>query len=555
MAAKWRKPGRANGRAVEPLNGRRLTSILIALFALIAFYWLAWVTGATFAYQGLALDTCWLIRLGETISVTGAVPKVDPYTFTLPTTLPATLPASLLIPTHEAKPFVLYQWLSEVVFYNVYHYFDAKGLLVFCAWITALTFLTIPLRSSLRNSSSLLWSAVLIILAVLSAYFRYLVRPEIFTCFLLVLWLALLRPLRVEVDDGAEAAPYRGINWIVVVCLTVCSFVWCNMHSGFISGLILLAIYAMAFSGQDIYQGRRFSSRTRTIFLALPTCVLATLFNPYGIGLWLYLPNLFFSPVNDHINELRPLDWQALIGMHPFLLCFMVLSYTGVAFRVWQWRNSLARVFSPLSFMSIAIILIATGLCIFRRRLISISVLLMLFESTNFMFPVQAPGKSSTELWHRKISYVVLELLVLCFAWRGVVDVSLSGIPIVIPQFTRVVVPPFKGVEFLEKNYQGGRIFSSADLSNMLEFYIKPKAAIFADTRYDAYPIDILRQQEVILKAIGNWRELIDSYKITWIFVRSDAPVGTKLEGDPKWVLVYKDSQCKILKRQQGETK
>lgn len=205
--------------------------------------------------------------------------------------------------------------------------------------------------------------------------------------------------------------------------------------------------------------------------------------------------------------------------------------------------------------MSVAIMLIATGLCIICRRLISISVLLMVFESTNFMFPFRAPGKWSRELWNRKISYVVLELLVLCFAWRGVIDVSLSGVPIVVPQIRREVVPPFKGVEFLEKNYQGGRIFSSADLSDMLEFYIKPKAAIFADTRFDAYPTEILRQQEIILKAIGNWRELIDSYKIAWIFVRSDAAVGVKLEGDPEWVLVYKDSQCKILKRKQGEKK
>src|SRR5271163_483862 len=292
MAAKKRKPVRAKARAVEPVKGRRLTSILIALFTLAAFYLLAWVTGAAFACQGLSLDTCWLIRLGEIISSTGQVPKVDPYTFTLPTI------------TYEAKPFILYQWLSEVVFYNIYHYFQAKGLLVFSAWITALTFLTIPLRSSLRPNSSLLWSAILIILAALSAYFRCLVRPEIFSCFFLVLWLALLRPLRLEVEGGAEAATPCGIDWIVVVCLTVSSLVWCNMHSGFISGLILLAIYAIGFSLQDLSHGRRLSSRARTISLAVLTCVLATLFNPYGIGLWLYLPNLFFAPVNDLINEL-----------------------------------------------------------------------------------------------------------------------------------------------------------------------------------------------------------------------------------------------------------
>lgn len=81
------------------MTNTRVVASTVAALALL--YLLAVRNGAVAVVQGFKwVDTCWLLRMGEIISSAGAIPRTDPLTFT------------------SSSPFVVYQWLSEVLLFR-----------------------------------------------------------------------------------------------------------------------------------------------------------------------------------------------------------------------------------------------------------------------------------------------------------------------------------------------------------------------------------------------------------------------------------------------------
>ena len=128
-------------------------------------------------------------------------------------------------------------------------------------------------------------------------------RPEIFTAFFLVIFLALLQRQRIKLLIDSTASTSSSIDKQSLTAMTLLMVLWCNLHTGFVIGIALLAIYSIAFYIEDHLSKRLPSGATKTVFSGLIACLFASLFNPYGAGLWLYLPHLFFAAINRHIPE------------------------------------------------------------------------------------------------------------------------------------------------------------------------------------------------------------------------------------------------------------
>ena len=103
--------------------------------------------------------------------------------------------------------------------------------------------------------------------------------------------------------------------------MSVLMVLWCNLHTGFTSGLIVLVLYVVFGSLQWVLTKRRGASPYLTACVTLFSTLLATLINPIGIGLWQYLPRLFFGQFNKTIVELQPLGLNDLkkSGLVPVL--------------------------------------------------------------------------------------------------------------------------------------------------------------------------------------------------------------------------------------------
>jgi len=524
-------------------NILRKKAIVVTVVGILIIYFLALRTGAAFVYFGLVSpDTCWLLKLGSIIAGSGAIPKTDPFTFTLP------LYASI----GEPQSYVVYQWLSEVVFFLGFHVYQFSGLLAAAAILTAIAYLIIPLRACVKLNAPPIWSFLAIAAASTAANLRSFIRPEIFSCLFLSAWLWLLLPLRSRLSENSEDGATNDIDWKIVVSLCLLMVVWCNMHSGFVSGIIVLAIYAFSSWLDDRRTRRKIGGSTKTLLIGLAASSLASLINPYGIGLWLYLPHLFFAPINADIRELQGIPSTELFQPLRFpVVCLVALCLGAIALVLIQNRKSLSKYLrSPLHLSNIFMVALAIFLCFTKRRLVNLCGIIMLFETAHFIRNRQADVAWPPLFWQKKLSYLVVELMILILVPRGVYDIANKAVTLCLPEPTIEFQPPLKGMLFFNKIYDGGRIFSSIQISDMLDLYFSPKNSIFMDTRLDIYSDKIRNDFETICSARGNWRELLDKYQIKWVFVGPSAQLGSSLENERGWSTIYKDSAAKILKRQ-----
>jgi hypothetical protein len=356
--------------------------------------------------------------------------------------------------------------------------------------------------------------------------------------------LALLQPLR---EKAADTSPASSIRWGRIAALSVLMALWSNLHSGFVSGVILIAFYALSFLFADVMAKKPLSGDTKTLLLATVFSSLATLLNPYGIGLWLYLPHLFFMPINSEIDECKPLITLTLYRSIYFVgLAAICCSALGIkAYKTWKEDPALLR--SPLKQSGLLLVLIAICLGFWMRRLTPLAAIVMVMETANYIGDRVKVQCWLDSFWKRKASYVVFELAMFVFAASGVF--ALAGNSVSIPGATQDFTPPFSAIHAFTKEYKGGRVFSSLPISDMLDLYWGPHAAMFIDSRMDAYSNDIIQDYLSVLYGKDNWRDVLDHYQIKWIFLSPDKPVCHLLETQPEWESIYKDSNALIYRR------
>jgi hypothetical protein len=513
-------------------------TILTTILAMVVMYVLALRTGAASVLFGYVwADTCWLLKLGQLIFEKAAIPQADLFSFTLP----------LCAQQGNPQPYVVYQWLAELIFYCLYGWFKAAGLLVAVALIMTLAFLTIPFRWCIRSNAPIAWSLLAVGAASLSANVRCIVRPEIFTFLNLAICLALLQPQRDRVLLDIDSRNH--IDWKFVGALTFLIIAWSNLHSGFVTGIILVAIYALSFSLEDLIAKRTLSGATKSLLLGLVCACIGSLINPYGIGLWLYLPHLFFMPINAQIDECKPLIGLDLNRAIYFIVTTVLCcGASALAFhRIWKSDRQALK--SPVRQSSLFIVLVATAMGFWMRRLTPIAALIMVFETASYIGDKTKIRGWLSSFWTKRRSCLIFELVMLILAGQGVAALAGKAVPVNIPSYTKEFSPPFSAIGFFMKTYSHGRIFSSLPISDMLDMYWGPHAALFIDSRMDAYSEEIIDHYLTILYAKRGWRELLDQLQIEWVFLSPDKPVCQLLEHEPGWDIVYKDSTARILRR------
>ena len=287
----------------------RLSSIL-ARIILSAFFLTLVVSGIFIG--GTAFhdpDTCWLLGLGRFICENHAIPKVEPFSYTF---------ADL------NRPLVLYQWLTECCFYLAVKFGGLAALLSLISLSTMAAFIVLPLKLFARAKSNWLAALGIIFVGLSAASFHFLARPEIFSYVFLSVLLFLLSSHRLARRSLAQGVT-PPINWRFVGGLFVLMVFWSNCHTGFVSGLVVLLVYLLA----DIFGRLVFRLKPvcdQTVVIAFVSGVAASLFNPYGTGLWGYIPSLFFADFNKMIDELHAVSLKSP-EFYPFILLLVIFAF------------------------------------------------------------------------------------------------------------------------------------------------------------------------------------------------------------------------------------
>ncbi len=512
---------------------------------LILLLFLPFVLGCFVGGVGLHdPDTCWLLALGRYIFEHHALPATDPFSYSFA--------------LQAGKPFVMYQWLSELAFYCAYRLGGLSSLLMCTALVLGQSFLVFPLRVAAR-SAPLTMACWMMILGVCSACFHFLVRPEIASYFFMGICLVLMR----RVYKAKSTDP---VQWLTVAAFTLLLLVWANAHSAFVLGLILQITVLIVSGLQSLIEKRPFRGSWKTATLSVICSTLVTLCNPYGLGLWSYLPGLFFAKFNYRIAELRPIRLSDLneFTYYPFVL--LVLTCIVIIVRSITNAKRKNQAFCWSSAIAIVICVFYGVTC---RRIIPFAVLIMiaqaaeLFDDKPIALVEPIPGEperldrpaySFAADFEKKFANIFNPLT---FVWPiTVVALSLAGcfftftrvVSPTMPQSSTAFIAPVKAIDFLREHRPIGNVLNDAQFGDMLIWYA-PEIPVFIDTRYDMHGEQMAADYVSMMSGTHNWGDLYRRYKIDWLFLPPTAEILDQLKTDANWKVEFEDKSAIVLSR------
>lgn len=485
-------------------------------------------------------DTCWLLSLGRYIFEHGALPNTDPFSYTFA--------------LQPGKPFVMYQWLTELAFFCSYKLGGLSALLMFCALVLGQAFLVFPFRLFAKNGP-INMAALLTIAGVVASCFHYLARPEISSYLCMAVCLALLHRIY-SIDT-------KRISWGMVAAVTGLMLIWTNAHSAFVLGLTLQTAFFVISGLQQYVSKVRADGALKTGGVALLGSLLASVLTPYGFGLWSYLPSLFFANFNYRIDELRPISVGDLkeFTYWPFvLICLVSLVLIARAVKAAKSQG-----FS-FPWCNIFVIIVAAYYGFSCRRIIPFSVLMMVslmgdLWVRNSSETLNQPSLSGTSKRYSLFSNIEKQFSALMKPQSILWPISVAGLSLFgsffvftkvaapsIPQSSSAFVTPVKAIEFLRANPPKGNCFNDAQFGDMLIWYL-PTLPVFIDTRYDMHGESLVSDYTTMLRGELHWQPLFERYHVRWVFLPPSTAVLKKLKQDANWKTIFEDKSACIMTR------
>jgi hypothetical protein len=447
-------------------------------------------------------DLWWHLRTGQWIVETGHVPHSDPFSF-----------------TRGGQPWVSHEWLSEVVFYEIWKHARASGLIVFSAVVTTAGFMLLYLRCPGKPH----WAAAAIALGALASAPAWGVRPQMFTFALtsLLLWL---------LDRGQERP------WLLVSVPPI-FLLWLNLHAGFALGPALILAYGFGLLlevaiGNTAWR-EAWAVLARLVLLVLACLALVPL-NPSGARLYRYpFDTLRSSGMRSFIVEWFSPNFHDSRFI-PFLIVFLLL------------LTVLAREHVRLAARTLVPLVLTTLLALDAVRHIPIFVLLAvpviaagLAESS----PAVGRNTASPTARVRPIFNGLAVVLMAGFALARWGVLARGQAATEAQQF------PEKAIEALRSRASGGEVFAYYDWGGYTIYKLYPEYHVFVDGRADLYGDDVLQEFQTAVQLRSGWREVLERWNVRSVLLPPYCALAQALVLDPDWHLEYRDSQALLLLR------
>ncbi len=447
---------------------------------------LGWVLGALAALFGMVIGSAPLhdnsffthLATGRLILDTGRVPTVDPYSFTA-----------------AGDPWVVQSWLASVAYGLVDQVGGPTGLRVLNGLLGAVIGVLVWLLTA-RSRSLVVRSAVTVAaLVVLSEMMPG--RPLLFGLvgFALVLLAA----------DG-RLDP----RWLVPV-----GFLWVNTHGSFPMAAVLIVLLGV---GRRLDEGSWGPEVRVGAWAAVG--LAAGVVNPMGLRLMLY-PTLLLRRSEAFAAVV---EWQPPTYREWFQVASAALFVAAVALvlvRSRRWRDIL-----PLAVFGV---LAATSA---RNVVLLVLVLVPVIAGAA---PERGPALADVRrAVFRPARGVAVALLVVftLVALRATPDVGLGAYPV-------------DAMAWMDDEGLWGpeaRVVAPDYVGNLREAQAGPEARVFIDDRVDMYPIEVIRDYEVLLRAEPGWQEVLDDHAATAVLWRADTDLGRALAADDGWAAAHRDA-------------
>jgi len=506
-----------------PLNeiGGHSQKTLSRVFILLALGFLF-----TVSFRPIFSNDIWLhLKVGELIADNHfQLPDADPFSYIT-----------------SDRPWILHEWLSQLVFFQTYELTGFTGLRVIRSSIVSLTFLIFFCTVYRQTRSYVVSFGVLFVIAYLLRT-RFHIRPEIFSHLFMALFCLTYFTVK------------KHKNWLLLpICL--CLIAWINFHSFMV---IVIAILSTAFISlglvliwplKEVFAK---PSETKLKGAVLALSVVALFVTPRSADIMNYV----FSGsqvAQSYIMEWQPIfislqrqSFMALRGaiVFPMLLKIVVLSiiliFLGSLCLPIFWKK-LPR--WPIDHALIGLMMSALALSAIRFVWLLAVPLLLIASYLAMAFDTVNKGE--------KGGFVFRIFAWLLFAAGTIFWVN-AGIK-TIPQNMRQTVEddryPTAIAQILKDVHLDGRMFNPYGWGGYLIFHLYPEYKVFLDGRTVLHGERLLQDHYTILHGNQGCQELIDTkYHFDFMILPKEHGMIDRCPTEA-WILLFENYNSSLYLR------
>jgi len=425
-------------------------------------------------------------------------------------------------------PLLTKEWLSEVIFAVAGKALGWNGVALIAATLIATCFWLLH-RELLAEGTDAVLATGLVLVAIFACSIHWIARPFLFTHLLTLVFAWQLRWFQ----QGRVSARQLFMRLPSLMIL------WVNLHGAFMTGLILIGMYAL---GTTISGWRRplDGHKARTLWALLLVCFFALLVNPNGWTLPAHLLDFLGS------RELSTFTTEnASLNFHT----------------------------SSLLGFSFLLFLLGLGLLIVRPKINATDVLLvggwgyfaLLYGRNASIFalvvtPLLAQwGREFIEANHnarwsqRYRAWTTSVTATNQGAGDAMIIVVLVGMLLLMakPWIITDFPPnryPVAAVDFVRAHPEivHGEMYNALLWGGYIEFYL-PERKPFIDSRNDFYGIDLVHDFSMLDGPKAGWSTVFARYNVGWTILPVQHPLNRILELSPNWVRVFSNQQTLIF--------
>ncbi len=444
------------------------------------------------------------VRFGQDIVSTRAIAAVDSYSFT------------------SDRPWINHEWLSECLMYAAYAAGGPAGLValkvLLLVAVLGAVFVALGRQSVTGASRDLLLAVV-----VLGTFGQINhIRPQVFSLAAFSWLLVLL----------TSAAGGRATLFLVPALFVA----WVNMHGGWIVGGATLALWTAFSLGRRRASGALASPAEasaeagaavpRAVKIRLTVCgalsLLATLVNPYGWKMWLFLWNTVgFS--RAEISE-----WQPVFRLGPAVLIVwsvLALAAVAAAARAFAHSEHPVRRVAVVLFLGLASFQVSRLRAFFAIALVVLlgRELVLVLDRFRRRRDAAAPPPGRAAL-----AAAVTIACVLIAGGGAAVARNLGCVRMDSTGLPDAQVPEFAAAHQLQ-----GRLAVWFDWGEYAIWHLGPALSVSVDGRRETvYSDDVLRRHLMFYYVPSTRQQFLDEVRPDYIWLPSHLPVVESLRSD-----------------------
>ena len=230
-------------------------------------------------------DFWWHIKVGEWILENGTIPTEGIFSW---------------YGMQENIPWTAHEWLSEIIFYLIYHYMGSGGVYIFTFGLSGVFIFLLWHNAKQYSKNNLLISGLFFTLLAVTCSLFFYGRPHIFSFFLLYFELKILYGFW---ENPASKKIYL---------LPLIGCLWSNLHGGSSNLSYILCLAFLVCAKLEFKFGRVYSKRLeKKAFIKLLMVSVGTIFsvliNPIGMKV-LTFP---YTSLGDNLMMKMISEWQA----------------------------------------------------------------------------------------------------------------------------------------------------------------------------------------------------------------------------------------------------